>query len=98
MPQRAVLSRLLAGANVGGRDMPVERLMIGSSLAPKSVAAISAAYTVVLSELRVDADCDEAGELAKLLLRIASDETELNIAALVAKAKAAWRDRSSSKG
>ena len=76
--------------------MPVERLTTGSSLAPESVAAISVAYTVVLSELRVDADCDEAGELAKLLLRIASDETELDIAALVAKA--AWRDCGSSKG
>jgi hypothetical protein len=78
--------------------MPVEHLMTGSSLAPESVAVISVAYTVVLSELRVGVDCDEAGELAKLLLKIASDETELDIAALVAKAKAAWCHCSSSKG
>jgi hypothetical protein len=78
--------------------MPVERLMTGSSLARESVAAISVAYTVVLSELRVDVDRDEAGELAMLLLKIASDEAELDVAALVTKAKAAWRDRSAGKG
>jgi hypothetical protein len=71
--------------------------MTGSCLAPKSAAAISSAYILALSELRLDVDCDEAGELAKLLFRIASDEAELDIRALVAKAKAAWRDCSSNK-
>jgi hypothetical protein len=77
--------------------LAVERFMTGSSLAPESITAICVAYTVVLSELRVEVDCDEAGELAKLLLKIASDETELDIAALVARAKAAWRDCGSNK-
>jgi hypothetical protein len=48
--------------------------------------------------LGVDLDHVEAGELAMLLMKIASDGAELDVAALVAKAKAAWRDRGAGNG
>jgi hypothetical protein len=48
--------------------------------------------------LRLANDCDDAGALAKLLLEIASHETELDAVGLVAKAKAAWDDRNSNGG
>ena len=72
--------------------------MTGPFFTPESVTVISVAYTVVLSELGVELDHAEAGELAMLLMKIASDGAELDVAALVAKAKAAWRDCGSSKG
>ena len=89
----------LLGASISEeRDTAVARLMTGSFFTPESVTVISVAYTVVLSELGVELDHAEAGELAMLLMKIASDEAELDVAALVAKAKAAWRDRGAGKG
>jgi hypothetical protein len=63
----------------------------------ESVTVISMAYTMVLSELRLAVDCEEANELATLLLKIAGEETKLDAAVLVSKAKMAWEERSSGK-
>jgi hypothetical protein len=69
----------------------------GPSVPLESVTVISMAYTMVLSELRLAVDCEEANELAKLILKIAGEETKLDAAALVSKAKMAWEERSPGK-
>ncbi len=78
--------------------MAVKRLLTGSSFGPDILTIISVAYAITRCELRLANDCDDAGALAKLLLEIASHETELEAVGLVAKAKAAWDDRNSNGG
>jgi hypothetical protein len=77
--------------------MATKSLTSGPPVPSESITVISMAYTMVLSELRLAVDCEEANELATLVLKIAGEETKLDAATLVSKAKMAWEERSSGK-
>jgi hypothetical protein len=78
--------------------MATKRLLTGSSFVPEAMAVIDEAYRIALAELGLPSESERATQLAKLVLDIAANKTELDVQNLAAEAKTAWAARSSKGG